>query len=187
MTTITIELPSTGFESPDADELGKLARIVHAADPAFPDFSEPDAIDEFARAFVAAGYFFRLPAPCTTRYFASILDDANVFLTTRLRWQAIGGRAFLAAIVAASDVPWRRAEPAIGQLLEVGLDPFSGLRTRNRWRGLIDGTANLIAPTPPPPALRRTLAEQNSVRVFEQHRPGEPWQDRSAADGPLWQ
>jgi hypothetical protein len=122
MTEISVQLPSTGFVEPTAAQLRSLSKIVSAA---HPGWTVPDE-DTFRRAFVAQGFFFRLPGPNTRLYYGSILDAANEFLA-RLRWPAIGGGAFLFAIRAANDVPIRFASPALGQLQEVGLDQYSGL------------------------------------------------------------
>jgi hypothetical protein len=180
MTEVIVRLPSTGFVEPDTKQLASLRKIVSATHPTWT-VPEPD---EFRRAFVAQGFFFRLAAPCTTRYYASILDDANEFLTRNLRWQGISGGAFLFAIRAANDVPIRFANRAVGQLQEVGLDPFTGLPCRNKWRGLLAGE-NLIEPTPPPRLLREQ-AEPSPVTVFKQNRPGQPWVDATGSNDPLW-
>ena len=89
------------------------------------------------------------------------------------------------AIRAANDVPIRFANPGVGQLQEVGLDQYSGLPCRNHWAGLLDGSRNLLAPTPPPAALQRA-AEPNPTRVYRQDRPAGPWSDVTESDAPLW-
>ena len=104
VTEISIQLPATGFIEPTRAELRSLSKIVAAA---HPGWTVPDE-DEFRRAFVAQGFFFRLPGPNTRVYYGSHLDAANEFLG-RLRWPAIGGGAFMFAIVAAADVPIRFA------------------------------------------------------------------------------
>jgi hypothetical protein len=156
MTEIRVQLPSTGFIEPTPDQLRSLSRIVGAA---HPTWRVPDD-DTFRRAFIAQGYFFRLPMPNTRLYYGSILDAANEFLTGRLHWRAVDGGAFLFAIRAANDVAIRFANPGVGQLQEVGLDQYSGIPCRNAWAGLLNGTANLLTPTPPPAALVRA-AEPN--------------------------
>ncbi len=180
MTEITVQLPSTGFIEPTAAELRSLSKIVSAA---HPGWTIPDE-DEFRRAFVAQGFFFRLPGPNTRVYFTSHIDAANAFLG-RLRWPQIGGGALMFAIVAAADVPIRYASPALGQLQEVGLDQYSGLPCRNKWRGVLDGSANLMAPTPVPPG-RRDAAMPSAMRVYRQDRPGDAWADVSGSSDPLW-
>lgn len=180
MTEISVQLPSTGFIEPTGAELRSLSKIVAAA---HPGWTVPDD-DEFRRAFVAQGFFFRLPGPNTRVYYGSILDAANEFLG-RLRLPAIDGGALMFAIVAAGDIPIRFANPSLGQLQEVGLDQYSGLPCRNRWRGLLDGSANLMTPTPVP-ASRREAAMPSAMRVYRQERPGDAWQDVSGSPDPLW-
>jgi hypothetical protein len=181
MTEITVQLPSTGFVEPTAAELRSLSKIVAAA---HPGWRVPDD-DEFRRAFVAQGFFFRLPGPNTRVYYGSHVDAANDFLR-RLRWQAIDGGSLLFAIVAAGDVPIRYANPGVGQLQEVGLDQYSGLPVRHHWRGLLDGSRNLLTPVPPPASLRRA-AEPSPMRVYRQERPGEDFVDVTGSNAPLWQ
>jgi hypothetical protein len=181
MTEISIQLPSTGFIEPTADELRSLSRIVAAT---HPTWRVPDEA-AFRRAFVAQGYFFRLPQPCTTHYYGHFVDAANEFLTMRLRWGAVDGAEFLFALVAACDVPIRYAAPSLGQLQEVGLDEYSGLPVRHRWRALLDGSGNLITPTPPPARLRQE-AMAHSVSIYRQERPGDAWSDVSGSTDPLW-
>lgn len=150
MTEISVMLPSTGFVEPTAAELRSLSKIVASA---HPGWNVPDE-ETFRRAFVAQGFFFRLAGPNTRLYYGSLLDAANEFLG-RLRWRAIDGGAFLFAICAGGDVPIRFANPSLGQLQEVGLDQYSGLPCRHFWRGLLDGSRNLLAPTPAPEGLRQ--------------------------------
>jgi hypothetical protein len=181
MTEIRVQLPSTGFIEPAPEQLRSLSKIVAAA---YPGWRVPDE-DAFRRAFIAQGFFFRLPTPNTRLYYGSLLDAANEFLIGRLHWQAIDGGVFMFAIRAANDVPIRFANPGVGQLQEVGLDQYSGLPCRNHWAGLLDGSRNLLTPTPPPAALQRA-AEPNPTRVYRQDRPAGPWQDVTGSDAPLW-
>jgi len=108
MTRITYTLPATGYVAPLPSELRKLQAIVSAA---HPWLRADDAEErEFTNAFWAQGHFFRTPEPCASRSFEGFLDEANGMLI-RQGEETIGGRTFLAAILAAGDVAWRRADP----------------------------------------------------------------------------
>lgn len=186
MTTITTALPSTGFEQPSGEQVLALMRVVYGAQPALRESAETvdDFEMEFGRAFVAVGYAFRLSEPSTSRYFHSFVDDANTLLRTYWTAKPVSGTALLAAVIAHGDVPWRPANRAVGQLLEVGLDPHAGVRCSNAWRQILEGRP-LRAPLPPR-KLFREAALPSAVRVYRQERPGSPWSDVSGADGPLW-
>lgn len=199
MTTITTSLPSTGFEQPSDKEILALMKIVYGAHPDLRGNAETflrkgrdllgtvdDFEVEFGRAFVAVGYAFRTVEPVTTRYFHSLVEDANALLRRYWGAKPVSGTALLAAIIAHGDVCWRPANRAVGQLLEVGLDPYSGVRCANAWRGILEGRP-LHAPLPPRRAFREA-AEPSPVRLYrQQDGPAGPSSDVSGAEGPLWQ
>jgi hypothetical protein len=186
MTTISTSLPSTGFEQPSDKQLLALLKIVLGAREGLRDHAAqtPDFEMEFARAFVAVGYAFRLREPSTARYFHAFVEDANTLLRTYWTAKAVSGTALITAIIAHGDVPWRPANRAVGQLLEVGLDPYSGIRCSNAWREILKGRP-LRDPLPP----RKVFVEAvtpTPVTVFKQNRPGQPWVDATGSNDPLW-
>jgi len=144
---ISYALPSTNFKRPNHDQLRELARIVRAAHPWIEPVDEP----EFERAFFAVGYMFRLSEPDKRKFFHSHVDACNDFLRT-LRWNAVDGPAVLAAVFAHGDVPVQFANPRLGRLLGVGLNPHSGRGCSNRWRDVLAGSAPLLAVVTPPEA-----------------------------------
>lgn len=140
---ITYALPATGYELPSADEMRELLRIVRAAHPELPD----DVGKGFARAFCAIGHQFRLAEPSTKQYFNAYVDHCNDFLE-QYNLAEVDGHAVFAAIIGHNDIPWRAADWAKGQVLEVALDRYSGLRCSNAWRDVLKG-APLRAPVGP--------------------------------------
>jgi hypothetical protein len=159
-------LPSTGFEQPKRDEAEKLLKVVLASAGKRPELRNAEIEpDEFLRAFVACGYLCRLPAPSRTRSFGGLLDVVNANLTIMWNAPSVTGAAFFAAILAHADIPWRAQDEAIGQMLEIGADPFTGSRCLNTWRDLLGGKANLLAPVPPDPAVR-SARERGPTRVY---------------------
>ncbi len=209
MTTITTALPSTGFEQPSGREVLALLKIVLGAYPnlrgeaetrdfntefgrtffaaGYDNLGASAARDfemEFARAFIAVGFAYRTPQPSTSRYFHSFVEDANGLLRTYWSAKAVSGTALLAAIIAHGDVAWRPANRAVGQLLEVGLDPYSGIRCSNAWKGVLEGRP-LKAPLAPR-RMFRDMAAPSPMRVFRQERPGEAFVDVSGSRDPLW-
>ena len=140
-------LPDTNFVAPTDAELAKLLAIVVAGRPELRGkVTDPG---EFKRAFTACEYFRRTATPRRDRYFSFFVNAANDLLRERLRVATVGGEAFLAAVFAHADICWRAPDPRWGVLLEVGLDAYKGACCNNAWRGLLDGTANLLAPIPP--------------------------------------
>jgi hypothetical protein len=87
----------------------------------------------------------------STRYFSGVIGSVNAMLDELLDLTQVDGTAVLAACLGHGDIPWQRQDRSIGAMLEVGLCPTHGLRltTPNTWCGLLDGTRNLLAPTPP--------------------------------------
>ena len=141
-------LPSTGFERPSADQLRELLKRVRA-EHELPPISE----SAFGRAMWATGFQFRLAEPDTSIHFYAHVDHCNNFLLQYNHGEVDGG-AVLAAIVAHSDIPYRLADRGKGQLLEVGLNPYSGIRCTNRWRDVLAGQP-LMTPLPPKAIPRR--------------------------------
>jgi hypothetical protein len=139
---ITTILPSTGFERPSSEQLRELLRRV-LEEHELPAISEA----QFSRAFWATGFQFRLEAPDVSLHFHSHVDSANNLLS-QYGYGEIDGAAALAAIVAHSDIPYRLANRDQGQLLEVALNPFSGIKCTNRWRAVLAGEP-LREPLPP--------------------------------------
>jgi hypothetical protein len=130
---ITTLLPSTGFERPSADERRELLRIVRA-EHELPAISE----SEFARAFWAVGYQYRLAEPDASLNFYTHIGHCNDFLS-QYRYGEIDGSAVLAAVISHGDIPWRAANPGKGALLEVGMNPYSGIKCSNAWRRVLQG------------------------------------------------
>jgi hypothetical protein len=126
-----------------------------------------DFEQQFGRAFVAVGYAaWRTIEPVTNRYFSALVDDANDLLQRYWRAPAVSGSAFLAACWGHGDVAIRPAQRSVGQLLECGLNPDSGLRCGNVWRQILAGR-----PLRAPLAPRRFLQEMNmpsTVSYFQQ-------------------
>jgi hypothetical protein len=145
--SITYSLPHTGFASPSAAEAAKLARIVDAAHPWIGLIENSDP-EEFQRAFTAAGFMFRTADPVSKYAFTHFLDEGNVMLRERMCASSVGAPAFLGAVLAHGDVCWRKPDPSLGQLLELGLDIHRGQRCSNAWRGILTGERNLLSPMP---------------------------------------
>jgi hypothetical protein len=147
MTRIIVSMPQTGFIRPSEDEVAALAHIVDAAHPWLSLIATTDPA-EFARAFTAVGLMFRKPEPVTTKYLTYHLSAANELLSEHFDAQPVSTNAFIGAVLAHADIPWRRGDHLAGQTWELGLDLYSGAPCSNRWRGLLDGTANLLVATP---------------------------------------
>jgi hypothetical protein len=182
--TITTALPATGFVCPTDAELRTLLKMVLGAHAGLREHAEAtEGFEaEFGRAFVAVGYAWRTVEPVTTRYFSALVDDANQLLREHWRASAVSGAAFLAAVIAHGDIPWRPAERSVGQLLEVGLNPDSGLRCGNVWRQIVAGRA-LRSPLAP----RKFLVDQaapSGVQYFQQGWDGRFRETSPEAD--LW-
>jgi hypothetical protein len=155
---ITIEPPATNFAAPAPAELAKLLKIVSAA---HPQLCAKVELPEFGRAFLAIGFIWRLAAPSTKHYFSHFVDVANERLAQR-GVEGVEGAAVLASIIGHADVPWQAADARIGALLQVGLDEHRGRPCSNRWRAVLDGTANLSAPVAPTERLRQAEAPSPS-------------------------
>ncbi len=186
MVSISYAAPNTSFATPSPEELRSLQAIVEAAHPWLVD--KDDRRDqkgareyEFARAFWAAGHFYRLAEPRHTRRFSYFVDAANQMLRERGS-ESVSGNALLAAILAHGDIAWTKHDPIAGTVLEVGLDPYAGAKCRNRWREILKG-ANLLAPTPAREHLARG-AEPSPVSFWRKDMDGS--MRAIAADEPLW-
>ncbi len=184
--TIT-ELPvDLGFEAPTERQFKALMKTVqaaHAPTRKFADETE-DADRELWHAFAALGYLWRRAAPDTSRYFGSHVDDVNAVLKSRWMARPVDGRAVMAAIIAHNDIPYRLGDRRVGQPLEVGLDPHSGIRCSNAWKDILAGRP-LKAPLPPRRMFQET-ASPSPMRVYRQERPGDAWADVSGSNDPLW-
>jgi hypothetical protein len=135
--------PDTGYVRPTREQLHELRRKVLANHPELGPIDEL----EFLRAFWVQGAFFRIPLSEQKRSFAAIFDDAKLKLSG---FGEVSSQTFLAACIAASDIEVRLPDRGVGQLLEIGLNPFSGRQCDNRmWQAVAAGTANLPSPMPP--------------------------------------
>jgi hypothetical protein len=185
MTTITelrapterptiVELPcDLGFEPPSERQFKQLISIVCAAHPPTRKFCEEteDAQRQLWHAFAGLGCMWRTASPDTTRYFGSHVEDVNAVL--RRRWgmsSPVDARAVLAAIIMHNDVPYRLADPKVGQPIEAGLSATgpTGFRLGNAWRAVLQG-APLRSPLPPRDIFRSS-ATQSPIRVFQENR-----------------
>jgi hypothetical protein len=146
----------SGVDMPTADELDSLYRIVVAAHPGLnlerktTRFEyERNHLDEFKRAFFAVGRMGRLSEPSDDRYFHAVVDDINRVLSAR-RLSDVGGDAVMCAILAWADVQHRPSDAAFGQLTEAAIAKINqGTPAVARWREILSGQANLLAPLPP--------------------------------------
>ena len=134
-----------GVDLPSDAELEQLLDIVSAAHP--NEFRYD--LQEFKRAMLAVGRLGRLSEPSNDRYVSSMLDDANEILRAR-RLQSINGDMLLAAALAWADCVWREADTPMGQQLGLGLAKLNqGAPAVAKWRDVLSGKANLLAPLPP--------------------------------------
>jgi hypothetical protein len=187
MTTITTAMPSTNFQVPTDAQLRLLLKTVLGAHEGFRPYVEgtEGAEAEFGRAFTALGFTFRTAEPVTTRFFVAHLDDCNDLLHRHWSAAPVSAAAFMLGVYAHGDAPVRLADPKVGQLTELGLDPDHEIPCSNAWRQILEGRP-LKAPLPPRREFRER-AEPTPVRVFRQERPGDPWQDAPLlSDAPLW-
>jgi hypothetical protein len=173
---ITTMLPSTGFERPSADELRELLRRVRA-EHELPAISE----SEFARAFWATGFQFRLAEPDASLHFYTHVGHCNDFLA-QYRYGEIDGAAALAAVIAHSDFPYRLADRGKGQLLEIGMNPYSGAKCTNAWRGVLRGEP-LREPLPPKGIARRPADSIPKPKFYQEGIDGKMSEFNPA---PLW-
>jgi hypothetical protein len=164
MTTITQHDPRTNFEEPAADAYPKLLAIVEQAEPGLRGLVH---VEEFRRAFRALGFMFRTAQPRSDLYFSSHVEFVNDILA---RWGVapVGGNAAFLAMLAHNDIPIRRANRSIGQLLEAGLNPCAGIRCSNGWRGLLAG-APMLSPVAPDRDIKpepfRTIRAGEASRI----------------------
>jgi hypothetical protein len=145
-------LPDTGFVLPTDAQVEALLKIVLAANPPIKSFAAQtsDFGNQFQRAFCGVGFAFRTGAPDKAHFFHWHLDRLNDLLRSKFDVLPVSGYALLAGVIAHNDVCYRLANPAAGQLLEIGVAWTFGrpLTTPNGWRGLLDG-GNLVAPVAP--------------------------------------
>ena len=119
-----------GVELPTDAELDKLFVIVSTAYPGEYEHRPK----EFKRAMLAVGRLGRLGEPGDDRFFVSMLDDANEILRAR-RLESVNADMFCAAILAWGDVPWREADPSVGQPSEIALAKLNqGVPAKPKWR-----------------------------------------------------
>jgi hypothetical protein len=183
VTTIQYLLPATGFSPPSGDEAAKLMRIVDAARPELTLLKSVE-LSEFRYAMRASGLMFRRETPDTSHAFSFFIDSANAMLTERWGAPGVSGTALLGAIWAHADVVWRRADRSIGQLLEVGLDLHVGRQCENRWRDLIEGKANLLAPVAARSEFMHRAGKEHPRATFWTH--GESGLRQLQSNEPLW-
>lgn len=182
MVQIIHSLPSTGFYPPTADEAGRLLRIVAAAHP-WLRLVESVELREFRLAMRASGLMYRVAEPVSKYPFSHYVDSANDMLQSRWGAPSISGNAMMGAILAHNDIPWRRHNPSVGQLLEVGLDVHSGRQCENRWRDLLTGERTLLEPVP----ARRDFVERATAGRSVSYRVRTVSGERPLADTePLW-
>src|ERR1700722_9684436 len=179
---VTYSLPATGFQCPSEDEMGRLMRLADAGAP-WLGLSAVD-LDEFGRAFRAVGLMFRKSEPDTAHAFSYFVDAANDTLQQRNGGASVGAAAVLGAILASADIPWRRAVPGAGQLLEVGLDIHHGRQALPHWRGLLTGERSLL-PSLPPRGDRAQIAAAQRQVTFHKQQPDGSYR-RIADNEPLW-
>jgi hypothetical protein len=168
--------PDTGYQRPTREELSALRRKVLA------NHNELGPIDEleFLRAFWVQGRFFRIPLSEQKRSFSAIFDDANIKLSG---FGEVSSQTFLAACIAASDVEVRLPDRGIGQLLEIGLNPFHGRPCDNRrWIAVAASTATLPGPMPARPE-RACLRAESQPTFWKRGEKGMRQLDQNE---PLW-
>jgi hypothetical protein len=154
--SVTTFAPATGYVRPTRDQLAGLRRKVYAAHPELNAATDELA---FLRSFWAQGQFFRIALSAQKRSFSAIFDDTNLKLSER-GFAEVDSRTFLAACLAAADVEVRMSDRGIGQLLEIGLNPFHGRPCDNRrWQAIAAGAASLPGPMAPRPERACLRAE----------------------------
>jgi hypothetical protein len=181
--SVTYRLPNTGFCNCTEDEARKLMRIVDAGTPWLGLAATTD-LAEFGRAFRAIGLMFRKSEPDTSHAFSYFVDAANDTLQQRNGGASVSAAAVLGAILASADIPWRRAVPGAGQLLEVGLDIHHGRQAVPHWRGLLTGERSLPVSLPPRGDRAQIAAAQRQVSFHKQQPDGS--YRRIADNEPLW-
>ncbi len=146
MVTVVAYLPRTNFQPPSLEEARRLFEIVTAAHPDL--IGSGGALEsEFPAAMLAIGMFYRIPQPWAGQYWSYWCERASDILTS-VGERPVGGSTLLAAVIAHGDVCYRLPDRARGQLLEVGLNAYSGAKCSNAWRKILSGEASLLAPTP---------------------------------------
>jgi hypothetical protein len=158
-------------------------RLVDAGAPWLGLAASTD-LAEFGRAFRAIGLMFRKSEPDTSHAFSFFVDAANDTLQQRNGGASVSAAAVLGAILASADIPWRRAIPGAGQLLEVGLDIHHGRQAVPHWRGLLTGERSLPVSLPPRGDRAQIAAAQRQVSFHKQQPDGSYL--RIADNEPLW-
>jgi len=148
MVRIVTLAADTGYLRPYDATMRELLRIVK--ENPWIDLS-PVSVGPFSRAMLFVGRCFRLEEPTTKYYLSSWVDLANNFLD-KYNMETIAGDALIAAVIAASDVPYRLPD-RYGQVAELGLDQYRGRKNNNAWREL--NVTPLRPPLPPRNAIRR--------------------------------
>jgi hypothetical protein len=151
---IVASLPDTKFQPAGHEQIAALMRIIFGSFPGIETAAAavPDFRRQFQLAFIAVGFQFRLSTPDAARYIYAHVSTVNEFAAENYRDQPpVGALAVWVAALADGDIPWRAADPSVGQVLELGINPTTGkaCRTPNQWKLLLSGEANLVRPTAP--------------------------------------
>jgi hypothetical protein len=154
MVTVQNPLPRTFYEQPDRKSVEKLLKIVEAA---YHGLAGEVTVDELNRAMFFCGRCFRLPQPSSKKAFSWFIDEGNALLNAN-NWGGFSGTALLVAVLASGDVVWRQHRPALGEVLEIGLDLYQGrpCTTPNAWRAVASGARPLLPPVPSKSAALRS-------------------------------
>ncbi len=144
--TVTITIPSNGFERPTDAEMRTLANRAYET----YDFLDPCSHEAFEIAFIAIGTMSRLPEPNRKLYFHTHVENVNAIARQLGFRRDLQGNSVLTAIVAHNDIPWIAHAPHVGQVLECALaDKYrSGRPCANSWKGLLAGDP-FLPPWPP--------------------------------------
>jgi hypothetical protein len=142
--SVTISVPSNGFEPATDSEMRALAALAYAE----YDFLQPCSDEAFEIAFIAIGHMNRLDAPNRKLYFHTHIENVNDIARQLGFRRDLLGNSVLNAIIAHNDIPW--IAHASGQPLEVALaDRYRlGRACSNAWRGLLAGDP-FVPPWPP--------------------------------------
>jgi hypothetical protein len=151
---------------PAAAELKRLQEIVLGY---FPKLIEGGKREEFSVAF--AGSLRRVlnigraKEPDRTKYIAYWVEDAQLWLGARADYTRLSGGAFIAACLAAGDVPYQASDVTRGALWEVGLKDYGGRPPDlSAWRKVLH-TGELLKVTKPRSPVYMPMTKQ--FRPFE--------------------